>query len=138
MSLDEADRRVIGEDMATVEFGWPVGMPVCRPLGQIERDRAMKAKAKKKARVGQPFDDFFKQEGIQEEGHAAAIKRVIAWQLVEAMKARHISKSEMARRMSTSRSQLNRLLDPNVEAIELQTLVRAAHVLGRNLRVELV
>ncbi|MFC4310898.1 helix-turn-helix domain-containing protein [Steroidobacter flavus] len=98
----------------------------------------MKAKAKKRARVGQPFDDFLKQEGMQEEVHAAAIKRVIAWQLAEAMKASHISKSEMARRMSTSRSQLNRLLDPNVEAIELQTLVRAAHVLGRNLRVELV
>jgi DNA-binding Xre family transcriptional regulator len=98
----------------------------------------MKAKAKRKARVGQPFDDFLKQEGMQEEVHAAAIKRVIAWQLTEAMKARHISKSEMARRMSTSRSQLNRLLDPNVEAVELQTLVRAAHVLGRNLRVELV
>lgn len=98
----------------------------------------MKAKAKKKARVGQSFDDFLKQEGTQEEVHAVAIKRVIAWQLAEAMKARHISKSEMARRMSTSRSQLNRLLDPNVEAIELQTLVRAAHVLGRNLRVELV
>jgi DNA-binding Xre family transcriptional regulator len=98
----------------------------------------MKAKAKKKARVGQTFDDFLKEEGMQEEVHAAAIKRVIAWQLAEAMKARHISKSEMARRMSTSRSQLNRLLDPNVEAIELQTLVRAAHVLGRNLRVELV
>jgi antitoxin HicB len=98
----------------------------------------MKAKAKRKARVGQPFDDFLKQEGMQEEVHAAAIKRVIAWQITEAMKARHISKSEMARRMSTSRSQLNRLLDPNVEAVELQTLVRAAHVLGRNLRVELV
>jgi DNA-binding Xre family transcriptional regulator len=98
----------------------------------------MKAKAKKRARVGQSFDDFLKQEGTQEEIHAVAIKRVIAWQLAEAMKARHISKSEMARRMSTSRSQLNRLLDPNVEAIELQTLVRAAHVLGRNLRVELV
>lgn len=98
----------------------------------------MKAKAKKKARVGQRFDDFLKQEGMQEEVQAVAIKRVIAWQLAEAMKARQISKSEMARRMSTSRSQLNRLLDPNVEAIELQTLVRAAHVLGRNLRVELV
>ena len=97
-----------------------------------------KAKAKRKARVGQAFDDFLKEEGIQEEVHAAAIKRVISWQLAEAMKARHISKSEMARRMSTSRSQLNRLLDPNVEGIELQTLVRAAHVLGRNLRVELV
>jgi antitoxin HicB len=99
----------------------------------------MKAKAKKaKGRVGQTFDDFLAEQGMQEEVHAAAIKRVIAWQLAEAMKARQISKSEMARRMSTSRSQLNRLLDPNVEAIELQTLVRAAHVLGRNLRVELV
>jgi DNA-binding Xre family transcriptional regulator len=98
----------------------------------------MKAKAKKKARVGRPFDDFLKQQDMQEAVHATAIKRVIAWQLAEAMKARHISKSEMARRMSTSRSQLDRLLDPNVEAIELQTLVRAAHVLGRNLRVELV
>jgi DNA-binding Xre family transcriptional regulator len=97
-----------------------------------------KAKTKKGARVGQRFDNFLKEEGMHEEVHATAIKRVIAWQLAEAMKAKHITKSEMAKRMSTSRSQLNRLLDPKIEGIELQTLVRAAHVLGRNLRVELV
>ena len=99
----------------------------------------MKAKVKaKKGRVGQRLDDFLKEQGTYDEVHTTAIKRVIAWQLAEAMKARHITKSEMAKRMNTSRSQLNRLLDPEVQGVELQTLSRAAQILGRNLRVELV
>jgi antitoxin HicB len=97
-----------------------------------------KAKAKRKARVGQRFDDFLKEEGMYEEVHAAAVKRVIAWQLGEAMRAKGMTKTEMAKRMNTSRSQLNRLLDPEIEQVELHTLARAAQVLGRNLRVELV
>lgn len=101
----------------------------------------MKAKVKtkaKKGRVGQLFDDFLKEEGTYDDVHTVAIKRVIAWQLAEAMKVKHITKSEMAKRMNTSRSQLNRLLDPEIQGVELQTLARAAQILGRNLRVELV
>ncbi|HEX9852333.1 MAG TPA: helix-turn-helix transcriptional regulator [Woeseiaceae bacterium] len=98
----------------------------------------MKAKAKKTGRVGQRFDEFLKEDGMYEEVHTIAIKRVIAWQLAEAMKAKGMTKTEMAKRMNTSRSQLNRLLDPKIEGVELQTLSRAAQILGRNLRLELV
>lgn len=98
----------------------------------------VKAKAAAKGRIGQSFDDFLKDQGMLEETHAAAIKRAIAWQLSEAMRKENMTKSEMAKRMNTSRSQLNRLLDPKIEGVELQTLARAAQILGRNLRVELV
>jgi DNA-binding Xre family transcriptional regulator len=98
----------------------------------------MKAKTKKTGRVGQRFDEFLKEDGMYEEVHTIAIKRVIAWQLAEAMKAKGMTKTEMAKRMNTSRSQLNRLLDPKIEGVELQTLSRAAQILGRNLRLELV
>jgi DNA-binding Xre family transcriptional regulator len=91
-----------------------------------------------KARIGELFDDFLKEDGTYEQVHATAIKRVIAWQLGEAMKARGMTKTEMARQMNTSRSQLNRLLDPEIDAVELQTLARAAKILGRSLRLELV
>ncbi len=93
---------------------------------------------KKKGRIGGTFDDFLKDDGLQEEVHAAAIKRVIAWQLEEAMKTRGMTKAAMARLMNTSRSQLDRLLDPDNRAVELQTLARAAHAVGRELKVELV
>lgn len=97
------------------------------------------AKAKKtKARVNGLFDDFLKEEGLYGQAHATAVKRVIAWQLGEAMKLKGLTKTEMARQMNTSRSQLDRLLDPEIEAVELQTLARAAKILGRSLRVELV
>lgn len=100
----------------------------------------MKAKtvAKKKGRIGQRFDDFLKDEGLYDEVHAVAIKRVIAFQIAEAMRAKNINKTEMAKRMNTSRNQLNRLLDPEIGGVELTTLARAAHILGRNLRLELV
>ena len=101
----------------------------------------MKAKAaavKKKGWIGQRFDDFLKEDGLYDDVHAVAIKRVIAFQLSEAMKAKNINKTEMARRMNTSRSQLNRLLDPEIGGVELQTLARAAQIVGRNLRLELV
>ena len=100
----------------------------------------MKAKAavKKKGRIGQRFDDFLKEDGLYDDVHAVAIKRVIAFQLAEAMKAKNINKTEMARRMNTSRRQLNRLLDPEIGGVELHTLARAAQIVGRNLRLELV
>jgi len=91
-----------------------------------------------KGKVGSPFDDFLKEEGIYEEVSARAIKRVLARQLDALMIDQKITKAELARRMKTSRAQLDRLLDPQNESVTLATLTRAAHAVGRNLRVELV
>ena len=95
-------------------------------------------KLKKKGRVGSRFDAFLKAEGRYEETQALAIKRVLAWQIEEAMKKGQVTKAEMARRMNTSRSQLDRLLDPENHAVSLETLARAAHAVGRNLKLELI
>ena len=91
----------------------------------------------KKGTLGSSFDDFLKEEGILEEVEAAAVKRVLAWQLLQAMEEENISKSEMARRMHTSRSHLDRLLDPDNERIQLDTLMKAAAAVGKRVRVEL-
>jgi antitoxin HicB len=91
-----------------------------------------------KGGLGSSFDDFLKEEGIYEDVQTVAIKRVIAWQIEEAMKTSHITKAEMARRMKTSRSQLDRLLNPEHSGVTLETLSRAAQVIGRNIRVELI
>ncbi len=93
---------------------------------------------RKKGRIGSSFDDFLKEEGIYDEVEATAIKRVIAWQLKKAMKTRRVTKAQMARRMKTSRSQLDRLLDPSHGRVTLETLARAAQVLGHHIRLELV
>ena len=88
--------------------------------------------------IGSDFDDFLKEEGIQEEVTAAAIKRVIAWQLAEAMKRRHITKTEMAARMRTSRAVVNRLLDEDDTSVTLATLARASLAVGIPLKIELL
>ncbi|MEE2567723.1 hypothetical protein [Hyphobacterium marinum] len=90
-----------------------------------------------KAAFGSDFDDFLRDEEIYEEVQSAAIKRVVAWQLAEEMRKQSITKVEMARRMQTSRSQLDRLLDPDNDRIELATLGRAARALGRELQIGL-
>ena len=92
----------------------------------------------KKGRIGSSFDEFLKQEGIYEEVTARAIKRVIARQLSGLMEKQGLTKSELARRMQTSRAQLDRLLDPENESVTLGTLTRAAHAVGRQLKMELV
>jgi antitoxin HicB len=92
---------------------------------------------KRKGRIGSSFDDFLKEEGIYEEVTARAIKRVIARQLDSVMRDEGLSKTELARRMKTSRAQLDRLLDPENESVTLGTLTRAAQAVGRNLRMEL-
>lgn len=92
----------------------------------------------KKGRVGSSFDAFLKEQGRYEETQAVAIKRVLAWQIEQAMEREAVSKTEMARRMNTSRSQLDRLLDPENHAVSLETLTRAAHAVGRTLKLELV
>lgn len=88
--------------------------------------------------VGSSLDDFLREEGILEETRAAALKKVLAWQVRDAMKKRRINKVEMARRMRTSRAALNRLLDPGYASVTLQTLCKAARAVGRELRIELV
>lgn len=93
---------------------------------------------KKKGRVGSSFDDFLKEEGIYEEVTARAIKRVLARQLDALMQDQKITKSALAKRMHTSRAQLDRLLDPENESVTLGTLARAAQAVGRQLRMELV
>ncbi len=93
---------------------------------------------KKKGRIGSPFDGFLKQEGIYEEVTARAIKRVIARQLDALMQEQRLSKSELAKRMRTSRAQLDRVLDPENQSVTLGTLTRAARAVGRQLRMELV
>jgi antitoxin HicB len=98
----------------------------------------MNTKKKKKARIGSSFDDFLKEEGIYEEVTARAIKRVIARQLDALMREQHLTKSALAKRMQTSRAQLDRLLDPDNESVTLGTLARAAQAVGRELRMELV
>jgi antitoxin HicB len=93
---------------------------------------------KKKGSIGSSFDDFLKEEGIYEEVTARAIKRVLARQLDALMEDQDITKTELARRMKTSRAQLDRLLDPENESVTLGTLARAAKAVGRQLRMELV
>ena len=93
---------------------------------------------KKKRSIGSAFDDFLKEDGTYEETQAVAIKRVLSWRIGQDMKKKRIVKSEMARRMHTSRSQLDRLLDPENASITLSTLARAGRVLGREVRLELV
>jgi antitoxin HicB len=84
------------------------------------------------------LDDFLKHEGKLEDFQATAIKEVLAWQIEQAMKANNLSRSALATRMKTSRSQIGRLLDPKDGNVTLATLQRAARVVGRSLRLELV
>jgi antitoxin HicB len=91
---------------------------------------------KKKGRIGSSFDDFLKKEGIYKDVTAQAIKRVIARQLDALMEEEGLTKTELAKRMKTSRAQLDR--DPDNESVTLGTLTRAAQAVGRQLRMELV
>ena len=88
--------------------------------------------------VGSSFDDFLEDEGILEEVTEIAVKSVLAYQLAEVMKARKITKAALARQMQTSRSQIDRLLDPEREGVTLGTIIKAARVVGRRLELQLV
>lgn len=87
---------------------------------------------------GSDFDDFLREEGLYERVTEGAILRVVAWQLKQEMKAKGISKVEMAARMNTSRSQLDRILNGEDENIGMETIGRAAKAVGKKLVVELV
>jgi transcriptional regulator GlxA family with amidase domain len=93
----------------------------------------------KKGRVSaETFDEFLAEQGMLEACEDHAVKELIAEQLAEAMHAQGLSKMDMARRMGTSRRQLDRLFDPAVPSVTLATLQRAANAVGRSLRIELV
>lgn len=92
---------------------------------------------KKNRRIGSSFNSLLKEDGIYDEVTSIAIKRSLAMELVQAMESQAITKAEMARRMETSRSQLDRLLDPENDKIQLVTLYKAATALGKNLKLEL-
>ncbi len=84
------------------------------------------------------LDSFLRGEGKLEEFEAVAIKEVLAWQIAEALKAQNLSRKRLAERMKTSRSQIGRLLDPADGNVTLTTLQRAAKMVGRRLKLELL
>jgi len=99
----------------------------------------MKAKKNNAAieHTGSSFDSFLEEEGIREEVEAVAIKRVISWQLAEAMRKKKKTKQALARELNTSRSQLDRLLDPENIGVSLDTITRAARALGKRLIIRI-
>src|SRR5471032_2377732 len=188
-----ADRKTIGEDIKTVQIGWPLGMPlvrkmgkdmwevriptytgvspvfcspssatrwfcctsssrslrkrrkkiwtsrktVCARLGKVKSHTQWSAEIMANKHIGGSCDEFLTDEAILEEVTATAMKRVIAWQIAEEMKAQKITKTAMAARMNTSRAALNRLLDDTDTSLTLTTLASAAAALGKHFRLEL-
>ena len=88
--------------------------------------------------IGSSLDDFLVEEGLLESSQSVAIKHVISWQLTQFMKKESVSKAAMAARMNTSRSALDRLLDPDNESVTLNTLQNAARAIGAHLEMKLV
>jgi antitoxin HicB len=91
-----------------------------------------------KKSIGSSFDDFLAEEALLEESTAVAMKRVIAWQIAQEMKAQQMTKTDLAKRMHTSRAALNRLLDENDGSLTLTTLASAAAALGKRVNLQLV
>ena len=87
--------------------------------------------------IGSNFDDFLEEEGVLAEAEAIAVKRVFAYQLKELMKVQKLNKAQLAKRMNTSRSALERLLDPDNPSVTLLTLERAARALGKNIKIQI-
>jgi hypothetical protein len=184
MSLRREDRKAVGRDVKTAQYGWPLGMPLIRKLeaglwevrshigdgiqasgvhrrrrrdgaatrlrqevgedadgrpkdGAAAARQATRSDMMNKQHVGGDFDDFLRDERFLDDAEATAAKRVIAFQIAEEMKRTHLTKSEMAQRMKTSRPALDRLLDPKNRSVTLSTLERAAAAVGKKLRVEL-
>ena len=90
-----------------------------------------------KKQRGSSLDDFLKEEGVFEEAQALAVKEVVVWQLTEAMQQQSLTKTRLAALLKTSRSQVDRLLDPKQD-VTLSTLQRAAAFVGRKVQIELV
>lgn len=92
----------------------------------------------KEEHIGSNFDDFLAEDGVLAEVETVAIKRVVAFRIAQLMKENNLSKSQMARRMNTSRAALDRLLDPANGSVTLQTLEAAARALGKRLHIQFV
>jgi hypothetical protein len=115
---------------------WPAGVGVnSRVEGAVMAKKTKRSRSTGKLSL---LDDFLAGEGKLEEFEAVAIKELLAWQIAEAMKAQNISRARLAQRMKTSRTQIGRLLDPTDRNVTLNTLQRAAKIVGRSLRLELV
>ena len=108
-----------------------------RGLAQQTAVASIGIETMKKKHLGSDFDEFLAEEGLLGEVEATAVKRVIAFQLTQFMKENELSKTAMAKRMQTSRSALDRLLNPSNPSVTLQTMDRAARALGKKLRIEL-
>src|SRR5580700_2972949 len=115
-----------------VSSGWPT-------TGQRSGNKAQERRRRmKKKNIGSTFDSWLREEGLYEDVSATAIKRIVARQVEAAMQQKGLTKAEMARRMRTSRAALDRLLDPENDAVTLGTLQKAALAVGRQVRLELV
>ena len=100
--------------------------------------RKSAAVTKQASRTGESLSSMLATEGLLDDAEAIAIKRVLSWQLEKSMKSQGVSKQALAARMSTSRSQLDRLLDPENLTVQLDTVARAARALGKRLELKLV
>ena len=100
----------------------------------------MTTKAARKANphIGSDFDDFLREEGVYDQAEAVAVKRVLAFELERNMQKAKLTKTDMAKRMGTTRAQLDRLLNPENPATTLQTLVKAAGAVGKRVKISLV
>jgi len=88
--------------------------------------------------IGSSFDDFLEEEGIKEEVENGSIKKLIAYEMQEKIKNEHLTKTELAQQLETSRAAVNRLLDPYNDSITLLTLKKAASILGKKIKLELI
>ena len=100
----------------------------------------MTTKATRKANphIGSDFDDFLREEGVYDQAEAVAVKRVLSYELERNMQKAQLTKTDMAKRMGTTRAQLDRLLNPENPATTLQTLVKAAGAVGKRVKISLV
>ncbi len=97
-----------------------------------------KAAPKRNPHIGSDFDEFLREEQVYDEAQAVAVKRVLAFELERGMQKAQLTKTAMAKRMGTTRAQLDRLLNPDNPATTLQTLVKAAGAVGKRVRITLV
>jgi len=104
---------------------------------EVKMKATTKALKEKDFHIGSSFDEFLEEQGIRNEVHAAAIKRVLAWQFEQAMEKQAKTKQALARELKPSRSQLDRLLDPDNTAVSLETITRAANALGKEFVFEI-
>lgn len=113
----------------TLKKSAPAKKPVAKKL--------VKEAVAPKGKIGSSFEDFLKDEGDYEAITALAVKRVLAWQIEQAMKGKGMTKASLASKMKTSRSQLDRLLDPDNDKVQLDTIHRAALAVGKNVVISL-